>query len=111
MKTKYGSIKTVIDNVTFDSQAEGRRYLELKMLLKAKKISDLQLQPKFELQQKFTDNKGVNHRAIAYVADFQYLDDKGNYIVEDVKGYLTEVYKLKKKIFLFKYDAFDFREI
>ena len=108
---KYHNKTIKIDNITFDSQVEGRRYLELKMLLKAKKISNLQMQPRFELQEKFTDNKGVNHRAITYVADFSYTDKTGTPIVEDVKGMQTAVYKLKKKLFLYIYDAYDFREI
>ena len=31
--------------------------------------------------------------------------------MEDVKGFKTDVYKLKKKMFLFKYPELDFREI
>ena len=110
MKNKYGNIKTTVDNYTFASKAEGERYWELKQLQKTKKITDLQLQPKFELQPKFVDAKGNKHQSITYVADFQYLED-GQYVVEDVKGMETAVYKLKKKLFLFKYDTFDFREV
>lgn len=108
---KYHNIKTTVDNIKFDSKAEGYRYLELKQLQKAKKISSLEFQPSFLLQEKFTDSKGVKHQAINYMADFKYLDDKGNYIVEDVKGMETPVYKLKKKLFLYKYSFYDFREI
>ena len=35
---KYHNIKTTVDNIKFDSKAEGYRYLELKQLQKAKKI-------------------------------------------------------------------------
>ena len=107
---KYHNIKTTIDNVKFDSKAEANRYLELKMLLKTKKISELELQPKFLLQNKFVDLKGIKHGAITYVADFSY-DEDGRAIVEDVKGMLTPVYKLKKKLFLYAYPIYDFREI
>jgi len=107
---KYHNTKTTIDNIKFDSKREANRYLELKMLLKAKKITDLKLQPKFQLQEKFTDNKGVKHQAINYVADFTYFEDRTQ-IVEDVKGMETAVYKLKKKIFLSRYWHLDFREI
>lgn len=107
---KYGNIKTVIDNVSFASRAEAARYSELKLLLQAREISDLTLQPRFTLQLPFTDNQGVKHGAIEYVADFSYAE-KGILTVEDVKGMLTEVYKLKKKLFLYNNQDIIFKEI
>lgn len=101
--SKYYSRKVIIDGIKFDSKKEGNRYLELKLLLKAGKIRDLELQKKFELQPKYKmNNKTI--RAISYVADFVYFDvDKKEMIVEDTKGFRTEVYKLKKKLFEYKY--------
>lgn len=101
--SKYYSRKVIIDGIKFDSKKEGNRYLELKLLLKAGKIRDLELQKKFELQPKYKmNNKTI--RAIYYVADFVYFDvDKKEMIVEDTKGFRTEVYKLKKKLFEYKY--------
>jgi hypothetical protein len=106
---KYHNKKTMVDNVTFDSIAEANRYVELKMMQKTGKIWGLELQPRFELQGKFVDNKGVKHGAITYVADFLYVEED-QVVVEDVKGMQTPVYKLKKKIFLYTYNH-DFREI
>ena len=106
---KYRNIKTVIDNVGFSSKAEARRYQELKLLLKAKKIHSLELQPRFPLQPAFTDEMGNRHKKIEYVADFIY-NEKGQVIVEDVKGIKTEVYRLKKKLFLHKHRGIIFRE-
>lgn len=71
------------------------------MLEDAGKIVDLELQRKFVLQQGFKLN-GKAYRAITYVADFVYKDDNGIHVV-DTKGYRTEVYKIKKKIFMKKY--------
>jgi hypothetical protein len=46
---------------------------------------------------------GVNHRAIIYIADFQFYDvTDGKIHVVDAKGMKTEVYKIKKKLFLHK---------
>jgi hypothetical protein len=43
-------------------------------------------------------------RAITYVADFYYHDNEKNiWICEDVKGFKTEVYKIKAKIFQYIY--------
>lgn len=109
--SKYFSRKTEIDGHTFDSLKEASRYTELKLLERGKVIKDLKLQPVYELQPRFRYH-GSNIRAITYVADFSYTDAKtGKTVVEDVKGFKTEVYKLKRKIFLYQNPEVDFREI
>lgn len=88
--SKYHAIKTEVDGFVFDSKAEARRYSELKLLEKVGEIKDLQLQPPFPV---FVNGKLICH----YIADFSY-HEKGKYIVEDVKGVKTPVYRLKKKL-------------
>ena len=103
---KYRNQKVTIDGITFDSLKEGGRYRVLKLLVKAKEIKDLELQKKFELQPAYTNANGKHIRAINYLADFYYYDNKlGCYVVEDVKGFRTKEYLLKKKIFEYKYNA------
>ncbi|MDU2024506.1 MAG: DUF1064 domain-containing protein [Finegoldia magna] len=110
--SKFNAKKTVIDGIKFDSKREAERYCELKLLEKAKEIRNLELQPRFLLQDKFKDKQGKTHRKIEYVADFLYIDKQGRNVVEDVKGVLTDVYKIKKKMFFKKYDdQYEFREI
>lgn len=110
-KHKYRAVKTTVDNITFDSKREAERYLELKMLVKSGKIKHLELQPSFELQERF-ECKGKKYRPIIYKADFAYIDSNGEYVVEDVKGMETDVFKLKRKIFIKKFgDGCDFRII
>ena len=108
-QNKYHNQKIAIDGIKFDSKKEARRYKELKLLERAKAITDLKLQPKYLLQPKFS-YKGQIQRAVYYIADFSYIQD-GKAIVEDVKGHKTEVYKLKRKLFLSKHRDIDFREI
>ena len=97
---KYHAKKTAVDGITFDSRKEAERYKELKALERVRKIDGLELQPRFELQESFK-HKGKTIRKIEYVADFLYLDlSTLELVVEDVKGVKTDVYKLKKKIFL-----------
>jgi hypothetical protein len=79
------------------------------MLERAGVIKELKLQPKFLLQEGF-ERDGKKYRAIFYIADFEYIKD-GKRIVEDVKGMKTDVYKLKKKMFLKKYPQVEFKEI
>lgn len=110
--SKYNAKKTVVDDIEFDSMKEAERYRELKLLEKGKEIRNLVLQPRFLLQEKFKDKQEKTHRKIEYVADFLYIDKDDKAIVEDVKGMITAVYKLKKKMFLYKYDdQYEFREI
>lgn len=107
---KYNNRKTTVDNIKFDSKLESERYKKLKLLLKAKEISDLEMQPKFELQPSFRKN-GKTHRSITYIADFKYKDKKGKTIVEDCKGVKTTVYSIKKKMFEYKYPELTIIEI
>jgi hypothetical protein len=107
---KYHATKTTLDGIKFDSKCESRRYSELLLLVRGKVIKDLELQPEFTLQLPFTDAMGVKHRGITYRADFRYKE-KGKMIVEDVKGMLTEVYKIKKKLFLYAFRDVEFREV
>lgn len=96
---------------TFASKKEMERYKELLFLMSQKKIYGLELQPKYLLQEGFEYN-GIKERAIYYIADFRYLDEKSQTIVEDVKGYKTTDYLLKRKFFLKKYgESLIFREV
>jgi hypothetical protein len=96
---KYRAIKTTVDGIRFDSKGEARRYGELRLMERAGVISKLTLQPRFLLQEAFTDSEGKRHRKIEYVADFEYMED-GRDVVEDFKGVETPVFKLKRKMLL-----------
>lgn len=81
-----------MDGITFASRKEARRYRQLKLLEDANAIQDLQIQVKFPIIK-----KSQYGREIRYIADFVYLED-GKIVVEDTKGYRTDVYKLKKRL-------------
>ena len=91
-RNKYGAKKTVVDGIKFDSKRESERYKELKLLSSAGEIADLSLQERFD----FVIN-GV--KLGFYKADFSYWDVSNHRsVVEDVKGFKTPVYNLKKKL-------------
>ena len=96
-KSKYKNEKTTVNGIQFDSCKEAERYQQLMLLLKAGKITQLKLQHSFTLQGSFTTPDGEKIRAITYIADFTYYDEKGNFTIEDVKGYKTRTYKDKYK--------------
>lgn len=92
-----------MDGRCFASKAEMRRYAELKLLLKAGKIKNLVIQPKFELTPPFVLNQ-TKHNSMYYFGDFQYVDcESGKKIVEDVKGVETAVFKIKEKLLAFRH--------
>lgn len=108
---KYKNKKTIVDDIQFDSKLEAKRYNELKLLEKLGKIKELKLQPSFELIPSFKKN-GKTFRKAIYKADFSYIDtETGETIIEDTKGYVTDLYKLKKKIFEYKFQNLTIREI
>jgi hypothetical protein len=95
-KGKYNAAGERIDGRWFASAAEARRYEQLKRMVDSGQIERLELQPMFPIV--------VNGAMICkYKADFRYqvLDPRGrvlDVVVEDVKGMLTDVYVMKKKL-------------
>lgn len=103
--SKYGARKVIIDDITFDSIAEGEFYLLLKKMRENEEIKEFEIQPTFELQPKYKspDGSGKTIRSIKYIADFRitYPDDRIE--VVDIKGFPTTDFKLKKKMFEYKF--------
>lgn len=99
--SKYHAKKTVVDGITFDSRKEADRYLVLKSMEEDGAIEDLRRQVRYELVPAF-DVDGRHYRPVCYVADFVYRED-GREVVEDVKGMMTDVYRLKSKLFARRY--------
>ena len=106
--SKYRAVPTIIDGIRFASKAEARRYGELKLLVKAGRIWDLELQPSFPLHAASTSGQlGQAIKAAAgtlntlvghYRGDFAYRDVKtGKRITEDVKGLDTPMSRWKRK--------------
>ena len=95
--SKYHAKKTEFDGHIFDSYREAQRYAILKILQGQGHIKNLRTQVKYELIPKQT-----GERAVYYVADFVYEED-GKEVVEDCKGFRTDVYKMKRKLMLQRY--------
>lgn len=102
--SKYHSYTVTVNNISFQSIMESRFYLRLLEMKAAKQIKSYELQVTYELQPKFKDKtSGKTVRAITYIADFVITDSNNKIIVVDVKGKETDVFKLKKKLFQYKY--------
>ncbi|MBP5789250.1 MAG: DUF1064 domain-containing protein [Neisseriaceae bacterium] len=113
MQGKYKNIKAEYNGAVYDSRKEMRRAVALDWMVKASVIRDLERQKAFVLQDGYVNNWGEKIRPIQYVADFVYFDnEKGQWIVEDVKSPATrtDVYRIKKKLFEAKYPEYWFVE-
>jgi hypothetical protein len=103
---RYGMAqRQVIDGHKFASKKEAERYCNLKLMAKAKMIQSLELQPKIPIIikgvkiQMFSARYHETGRTLTYIADFKYYDnERGRWVIEDVKGHLTEVYKIKRAL-------------
>jgi hypothetical protein len=99
-RNKYSNKKVIIDGHKFDSQAEAKHYyFTLKPAVERGEIRNLELQPRVRCE--------INGKKVCdYIADFRYLHQTkigpkgqiGCQVIEDVKGYKTDIYRLKKKL-------------
>lgn len=100
--SKYGNKKTMVDGITFDSQAESIYYNQLKYLKRANHIKDFRLQPRYLLQEGFKKN-GKTYRPIYYKADFEVTNLDGSTEIIDIKGAITKEFAIKQKLFELRY--------
>lgn len=104
---KYNNTKTEYEGIMFDSKKELYMYIALKKWLDEGRITNLELQKTYELQPRFSVRKGkvlrIN-RPITYTPDFVFFDKQENRLrVLDAKGMKTETYKIKRKLFEYKF--------
>lgn len=122
---KYKNKKVTYDGIEFDSKKEVKRYIVLKDLEAAGKITGLELQKVYtlipaqyeETGEVYTKGKNAGkpkrgkciEQAVTYKADFAYIDESGMQVVEDVKGYRDPAsgsyarYIIKRKMMLYFY--------
>jgi predicted nuclease of restriction endonuclease-like RecB superfamily len=93
---KYGAKACVVDNIHFPSRREANRYAELKLLLRAGNISNLEIDAQTPIVYEIEVN-GIH--VTNYRPDFRYYDnDSRRMVICDAKGFRTDVYRLKKKL-------------
>ena len=85
-KHKFHAKPVLYENIRFDSKKERNRYAELKQMQTNGEVV-------FFLRQIPLHLPGN----IRYVCDFQIFWPNGTVTFEDVKGYRTDTYKIKKK--------------
>ena len=98
--SKYGNRKIITADGKFDSMKEYKRWCELKLLQRAGEIVNLHRQVKFGLIPPQRIDGKLVEKGVTYIADFTYFQMDGTFVVEDAKGFRTDVYKIKKKLML-----------
>ncbi len=95
--SKYNNRKVTVDGRTFDSAMEADYYLTLKQKVEDGILKSFICQPKFKICDEYVRN-GKKIKAAFYVLDFQefYVDGRVEYV--DVKGFETDIAKLKRKL-------------
>jgi hypothetical protein len=102
-KSRYANIKRhQADGYTFDSKREMLRYFDLKLMLLAHEIEELEVHPRIKITIGGVEVKYPSGRHLSYIADFRYYDCRTkSVVVEDCKmqsGHRTEVYKIKRAL-------------
>jgi hypothetical protein len=112
--SKHGRIKVskaserTVGGIVFASKLEAKFYTILKQNIPE---GHLHLQPEFQLQEGFRDVDGAAIRSITYKSDFLLGPERKNAtdpvhpgnVVIDAKGHLTDVFRIKAKMFSYKY--------
>src|SRR4030067_853267 len=101
-KSKYGAVKTN----GYSSKRESVRAAELKLLERAGHITELREQVVYVLAPSVVI-QGRKRPPMRYIADFVYWEinqnrkheyPNGKLVVEDVKGFKTAVYRIKRHL-------------
>ena len=100
--SKFRAVKIMIDDHVFPSILESKFYVFLKKNIKGLSIKSFENQVTSELQEKFK-KYGKSIRAITYTPDFKLTYNNGDVIYIDTKGKVTEEFKIKQKLFDFKF--------
>lgn len=111
-RNKYHACEVWHDGIRFPSTGEGDRYLYLKDCQRRGEISNLRLQVQFVFLPNIYERKTLKrgprkgqtvdgkllYYGVSYIADFVYQMPDGETVVEDFKGTLTPVFKIKQRM-------------
>jgi hypothetical protein len=106
-RSKYRSQGVRVDGVWFASVKEANRWCTLTLLQRGGHLTRLERQVHYALHTVAMGRAPAPdvhvERVGFYVADFVYHDASGVLVVEDVKGFPTDLYRWKKRHFELEY--------
>jgi len=88
--TKYKAVRTTFSGYSFASKIEAQRYAELELLKRAGEVVSIKCQVQVSL----------SHANIIYKPDFLVEMKDGSQIYEEVKGFETPEWRLKRKLWI-----------
>ena len=96
MKTRYSKYKSISTYCGLEHWHQSRKEAaycnELHLLLKCKEIKEFKIQKRYDLK--------VNGKQITtHVIDFWVLNKNGHEEVHEVKGFATQLWNIKSKLF------------
>jgi hypothetical protein len=94
--SKYGAKKTEFNNIKYDSKFEARIAQELDLRCKAGEFTEVERQYRIKLYAYLPDGSRVH--LFTYVCDFRCHKPDGTFLLVEAKGFLTDVYKTKRKV-------------
>lgn len=99
-KRKYNNKPTVVDGIGFSSQAEAKRWCDLKLLERAGLVTSIKRQQTLELAPSVRIPGEKRARPpLRYICDFAYMDLRTNtWVWEDVKGFVTPLFRAKQHL-------------
>lgn len=107
--------RKVVDGVNFRSTLEATAYQILHGWEMAGAISNLKLQPVFIIQAKFLRD-GKTIRSMKYTPDFSFVSENhplwkpGERVIVEAKGFRTQPFLMRRKLFLCKYPDLRYEE-
>lgn len=102
-KNKYKNKKVEYDGYKFDSKMERDYYIHLKKLQASGTVYEFFMQKKYVIVDAYTNARGEKVRPSYYIADFEVHYSDNRIEVIDIKGQLTPLFNIKKKIFEARY--------
>lgn len=111
---KYGNKTCFVDGIRFDSRREADYYGQLKMEKRAKLIKDFERQVEFDLYGwGYSNPEGglCKKRVCSHIVDFFVTLNDGEKEVREVKGFATDIWDLKRKLFEANYPGINYKVI
>lgn len=102
-KNKYKNKKVEYDGIKFDSKMERDFYIHLQKLQANGTVYEFFLQKRYVIVDAYINAKGEKVSPSYYIADFEVHYSDNRIEVIDIKGQLTPLFNLKKKIFEARY--------
>lgn len=103
VRNKFNNVKTIYNGIRYDSKREAEKAMELDMLKNGGEVLEWTPHPRYLLIPRYLNSEGKIVRPCYYIPDFWVKYASGAEAVIDIKGFETPEFKLKKKMFNYRY--------